>query len=352
MVQDDEKKIQKVIDHAVGWVASTHKHFSDFLKDINELKILLDKHAGKKLVARELHEALRNFRRAGRYISRISRLNRFTDKLEEFKLDELYPSKEAMAVLGTDFSSLNLSQMAEEGKRLQELRNRINVEGRHLVRMASFFEGEMRKNLDEIEALANQYEDLRGNKNEWDLSADEEKKLGVVESQTKSKFEELYKVVTEADKWNSALSSDLNSAKAVYRDFRIKQVVTPKQIGDIISRYDDPRDKIKHLALFLNPKAKGAFSTAVNLEVKRLLGTMISQSYDAPFFWSILEVYEKAGMVDDYRKHLKKKYEVEKARGKLQEDYERLERLAFIFREKGEHRDAGDCFIVAGRKMV
>ncbi len=327
MFQDNKDKMLKVVNHATNWVASTHHYFEFFSADLSELKKLIKAHSKGNIVIKDLERSLSDFKQAARSEKKLQKI---MSTEGNFNLEAIYPSEDALKMLGIELSG-SVTDLAEKVNLIANVSKRLRVEGGSLIRMASFFSGEMKSSLVGLELLIEQYKKIRGDNEVWDVSIADQTKLSALEQQIVAQIEQLETVVTNADQWVKALTADLGTAKNIYKDFAMKTLITPKSISAVVARFSDPEEKIRHLAIFLKPKSRAAFSNAVNTEVTRLIGVLAK----GPLCAQAAEAFSQVGMKDYARKYWGKAGDYEKGSKRYEE--------AAVAYEKAElWNDAGD----------
>ena len=170
-----KNKIQEEIEKAIRWLSSEHYFFKSLKEDLNELKIDLSS-AKEKESVKEIKKALRDFKYIGKSERRFERYEQDIEKEAEI-LMESYKS--------------SFSDNVEE---LKKVMDQIHVEAANLVRVASYFEGEIRKRLNFL-------------LNEVRINHDFD--------DAKRKLRELESIVAKSDEWIKALDVSLADAKKV-----------------------------------------------------------------------------------------------------------------------------------------
>jgi len=190
------------------------------------------------------------------------------------------------------------------------------MEGRYLVKAASFYEGQIKIKLDSLKRDVDSYIEqlqivMKVKKltdrsilpeEEWDLSEKQSEEFKLREEKIKVDLKELKEIVDNAQKWIAALSLDLNRAKEVSRNFKIEQIVTPKKLRQQLSHFDTSEKQLHYLEVFLKPKARKAFIESVFNEAKILIGVIAKKSN----LWGIAaEVCERNGLADNAKRYWK-----------------------------------------------
>lgn len=292
---DKRKKNYKVIDGATSWLASTYNYFRDFNSDLLLLKSALNNSKGKKrnlvpILKKALHDFL--------YASRSgNKFNRYEQKIENFNLSEIYspPPEIFQEFLTGSFKDVK-EKLSEAQKLMDQLEQRIHIEGNHIIKAASFYEGQIKGLLNELKSTIDDYEKIKDGKSKWDIDDKDSEKLTKLESKINNLVEELIGVVTKTEEWIQALSSDLGRAKEKYRSFRFEYAITPQKVRHDIMRFKTPEEKIHYLGLFLKPKARKVLSQSVIKEVKRLVG-QIAKAND--LYKVAAEMYEEQGLKEE-----------------------------------------------------
>ncbi|MBT3297638.1 hypothetical protein HN385_01840 [archaeon] len=285
MVKDKHKSI---VDNAVKWLASEFNYFKDLQGDLNALrKAIGGKYWKKGQASKQVKSAMHDYLYAARSERKFERNLKL---IKEFKFSENYqlPNDYFNSIIQSNVGDLGakLQQAQEEVK---EIQHRLDIEGNHLVFAASYFRGEIRIKLNEIKELIFQDEKIRLNKDEWDISDKEEEDLLNLEKSLTLKVNELLNVILEAVKWLNALSSDLGVAKKIFNQHQAKREITPQfirasfgiQIEALNSSNKNVNSYKKQLTIlsqFLNPKLRGGLPKSALVEIKRLMGIVVSRS--------------------------------------------------------------------------
>lgn len=192
-----KNKIKEEVGKAIKWLSSEYYFFKELKENLEELKRDLSS-AKEHASVKDIRKALRDFR----YIGKSER------KFERYELDIEKEAEKSMENYQPTFSG-NMQE-------LKHVMNQIHVEAANFIRVASFFEGEIRKRLlflmDEVKD--HQFEDA------------------------KRKLEELDNIVARSDEWIKALDISLAEARKVSE----KYYEAPPRATSGTSRidYNDP----------------------------------------------------------------------------------------------------------------
>lgn len=294
-----EKEVNKSIGNATKWLASEYNYFKEFQSDLNTLQKAITSHSRKKKVfIKEVKEALDDFYRASKSERKF---NRFFERINTFKLAKTY---EFEANQLSDILSGTVTDVVRKLREAQQLMSaveqRMNVEGHHLVKAASFYEGEIKSSLEALKVDVDLFVEKWGEQEEWELSEQKSAQLDIAEEKIKKDISKLDEMVKTAQNWIAALSSDLSRAQEIYRNFRFQQIITPKKLQDDLKRFDSPDKQIHHLSLFLKTTTKAFLSGAICDEAKRLIGVIAKKSN----LWRVAaEVCANYGLIDNAKKY-------------------------------------------------
>lgn len=291
MTKTELEDVKKVVKSSIKWLATDYKYFQELRDDISSLTNALSHSGKKRKFVSELKRALADFKSAGRSEKKF---NRYAEKLKSLKLSEVYSLPPELLEGITEGSVSNIQAKLEKAQRaLQEIQTRINIESSNVVKAASFYEGEIRKRLDALQATVEEHDSLLQEKKDWDLSPEVVIKLDSLEQEISKQAVDLKRFVEQTLGWIRALSIDLDDAKNKYAQAWVVQTITPKNVSRSIERISDPSAKIHHLGYYLKEKARKKLPNAVILEAKRLIGQIAKANN---LYETTAEMYKKLGL--------------------------------------------------------
>ncbi|HIH11306.1 TPA: hypothetical protein HA241_03895 [Candidatus Woesearchaeota archaeon] len=167
-------KLDVAAAHGMKWLAAEHNFFAELQRDLETLR--------KNLTTARASSNVADIKRAFRDFKFIGKCERRADNYEN----------QVMASLETYAGTVRVQGTLDE---ITQLRERIHVEAAELVRVASFYEGEIKSQLVH----------LRDNIQEQHFD------------QAQALIMEIEQRIEEAEKWLAALVKDLTLAKTLHR---------------------------------------------------------------------------------------------------------------------------------------
>lgn len=311
MAHSDSEIVKKAIPGAIKWSASEHNYLKEMKEDLAVVRKIISNHSRGQLDSRTLKyeiDKLLNTDLRGASRSEY-KLRRFEGPIEQFNLAEGYRTLQALKDLGIDITSNPAAEkiIGAVGE-LPKVIERIKVEGRHLVKMGSFFEGRLRDKLKEVVDAIGAYQEkhfVRGQRPEnYQLSSKEAKNLVAEEKAIQNMLLAIEKDAAETDQWLTAFVSDLGRAKEIYRNAKMGSKITTKTIEKWIEG-QPLDDKLEHLMLLLREETRKNLSSETNSKVIDLLeryGRDL-ENEDRENWALIAEHCQKAGLAEEAKKY-------------------------------------------------
>lgn len=191
----DESDFNNQLKKAVKWLAAEHYFFGELKRDIQELKISIQEIKIKD-INKELKDAFHN-------LNYLAKSERRFNNLEQHIENALIEIKRQIIVTGTILE-------------IEDLIKRLHLEAAQLIRDASLYGGFINEQLKAIER-------------ELSLSKINIEKIKLL-------IEQLEDQISDAEKWISALSSDLDHAKQVVKlKYRKRRSIDYQKIKKLIS---------------------------------------------------------------------------------------------------------------------
>ena len=256
-------KFEKEVNKAIAWLATEHNFFKEMKNDLKEL----DESAKKALKLSESVTGIKKvFRDANNFWRAEKRLNKYV--------------KEAESLLEGLENKVNLPKKREEAEKLIQ---RLDVEAAHLALDASRYTGRIRKLLAHLNSLI------------------KDKEL----EQAHQIIMEILEIIGEADKWLTALSSDLDKAKDLaYKFSEVYHINSGAQLLEVLSDFPD-KAKITYLTNLL--KHSKSFKRNLRREIINQLYDLVAKvGYVAIF--KIGELLEEEGYAYEAAEFYEKMY--------------------------------------------